>query len=175
MKFRNKLSKLSRKLHNQVAIWTAIPIFIIILSGVVLQLKKEVSWIQPPTQKGHPYQLELSPRTILEITKTSSESAVKSWKDISRLDIRPSKGIVKVRTKNSLEIQIDMSSGKILQEAYRRSDLIESIHDGSFFHDYARLWVFLPMGLLLLFLWISGVIIFINNLINKRNKMKVAR
>jgi len=65
--------------------------------------------------------------------------------------------MVKVRSKNNWEIQIDTQSGTILQHAYRRSDIIESIHDGSWFHDKVKLWIFLPTGIILLILWISGV------------------
>jgi len=54
--------------------------------------------------------------------------------------------------KNNWEIQIDTQSGTILQQAYRRSDIIESIHDGSWFHDKVKLWIFLPTGIVLLIL-----------------------
>jgi len=65
--------------------------------------------------------------------------------------------MVKVRSKNNWEIQIDTQSGTILQQAYRRSDIIESIHDGSWFHDKVKLWIFLPTGVVLFILWITGV------------------
>jgi hypothetical protein len=46
----------------------------------------------------------------------------------------------------------------VLQTAYRRSDLIESIHDGSFLAgDWTKLGLFLPAGVTLLLLWLSGV------------------
>ena len=45
----------------------------------------------------------------------------------------------------------------MLQTAYRRSDLIESIHDGSFFHDKVKLFVFFPAGVIVLGLWITGI------------------
>ncbi len=49
----------------------------------------------------------------------------------------------------------------MLQTAYRRSDLIESIHDGSFFAgDWSKLGVFLPSGVALLLLWITGLWMF---------------
>ncbi|MEE2917310.1 MAG: PepSY domain-containing protein, partial [Candidatus Neomarinimicrobiota bacterium] len=82
---------------------------------------------------------------------------IHSWEDIDRLDVRIQAGMVKVRSKNNWEIQIDTQSGTILQQAYRRSDIIESIHDGSWFHDKVKLWIFLPTGIILLILWISGV------------------
>jgi hypothetical protein len=51
--------------------------------------------------------------------------------------------------------------GRGLQSAYRRSDLIESLHDGSFFGgEWPRFGLFLPAGIGLLLLWISGVWLF---------------
>ena len=45
--------------------------------------------------------------------------------------------------------------------AYRRSDLIESLHDGSFFGgDFAKLGVFLPTALVLCVLWGTGIYLF---------------
>ena len=44
--------------------------------------------------------------------------------------------------------------------AYRRSDLIESLHDGSWFHDRAKLWVFLPTAAVVLMLWGTGIYLF---------------
>jgi hypothetical protein len=88
-------------------------------------------------------------------------AGIKDWKDIDRLDVQPTRGMVKVRAKNSWEVQIDLKTGEVLQTAYRRSDLIESIHDGSFFHDYAKLWLFLPSGIVLLLLWLTGIYMFV--------------
>ena len=169
MKLRTKINKISRKIHDQAALWASVPIVVIIVTGILLQVKKEFAWIQPPTQKATPYVLNLGPDEILASAMKSAEAKVESWKDIDRLDLRPKKGIVKVRTHDRWEIQIDMGTGAILHEAYRRSDLIESIHDGSFFHPLARLWVFLPVAVVLLLLWITGVMIFTNSIINRRN------
>ena len=94
---------------------------------------------------------------ILTIAKTVPDAEIQSWEDIDRLDVRIQAGMVKVRSKNNWEIQIDTQSGTILQQAYRRSDIIESIHDGSWFHNKVKLWIFLPTGIVLLILWISGV------------------
>ena len=59
----------------------------------------------------------------------------------------------------------------MLQASYRRSDLIESIHDGSFFADAAKLWVFLPAALILLGLWISGVYLWLlPHLVRRRRR-----
>jgi uncharacterized iron-regulated membrane protein len=170
-----KLSKLSRYLHRWGSIVALLPIVIIIVSGVILQLKKEVVHIQPPTQAGSGSQLSLSFDRILEVAKTVPQAEIASWDDIARLDVRPGKGMVKVRGKNRCEIQIDTHTGEIMQVAVRRSDLIESIHDGSYFHDHFKLWVFLPAGLILACLVITGLHLFFLPYLARRRREQLNR
>ena len=68
---------------------------------------------------------------VLEICQNVPEARVESWSDINRIDVRPSRRMLKVWAKSNWEIQIDTQSGEVLQVAYRRSDLVEAIHDGS--------------------------------------------
>jgi hypothetical protein len=94
---------------------------------------------------------------VLDSVTAVDEADVSSWDDIDRLDDRPSKGVVKVRCKNNWEVQLDSNNGAVLSSAYRRSDLIESLHDGSFFSDYTKLYVFFANGLILFGLWLTGM------------------
>ena len=159
---------LNRKIHRWAAIATALPVLVVILSGVVLQMKKQFDWIQPPTKRGVSEALTLSFEQILNIAKGVPESKITGWSDIDRLDVRPSKGVVKVRARNRWEVQIDANTGDILQVAVRRSDLIESIHDGSFFHEHLKLWVFLPAAVILSAIWGTGVYLFFVPYLRKR-------
>jgi uncharacterized iron-regulated membrane protein len=155
-----KLSKLNRDIHRWGSILIAIPVAVVIVTGVILQLKKEFGWIQPPTQKGSTNEISLSFDEILAATRNVPDAEVENWDDIDRVDVRPAKGMLKVRCKNNWEVQLDSKTGEVLQVAYRRSDLIESIHDGSFFHDRVKLWVFLPTALALGTLWVTGTYLF---------------
>ena len=86
---------------------------------------------------------------------------VASWDNVNRMDVRPGRGVVKVWLHNGYEVQVDLGTGQVLQVAYRRSDLIESIHDGSFFAgDWTKLGLFLPTGITLLLLWCGGIWMF---------------
>jgi uncharacterized iron-regulated membrane protein len=131
---------------------------LVIVSGLLLQVKKQSNWVQPPTQRGvsKDVQPEIEWPALLELAKTVPEAEIEDWADIDRLDVRPSKGVVKLQSKNRWELQIDLQDGTLLSSTYRRSDFIESLHDGSFFSDAAKLWIFLPNGLVLLGLWVSG-------------------
>lgn len=170
-----KACQFFRITHRWGALIIAIPLGIVIVTGIILQLKKEFSWIQPPTAKGTGNVPSLSFDQILEVAKTVPDAGIEGWKDIDRLDVRPDKGSVKVRVKNRWEIQLDADSGEILQVAYRRSDLIESIHDGRFFHEKAKLWLFLPAGLILALLWATGMYLFLLPYLVKRRRRKKNR
>ncbi len=165
-----KWNKVNRQTHHWGSFICAIPVLIVIVTGILLQLKKELIWVQPPTIKGSAKTPTLTFDQVLNIAKTVKEAAINDWKDIDRLDVRPKKGVIKIRAKNRWEIQIDHQTGKLLQTAYRRSDLIESIHDGSFFHDNAKLWIFLPSAFVLLVLWITGIYLFTTTTMREKNK-----
>ncbi len=47
-----KSQVLFRQIHHWGSIVLALPLIIMIGAGVLLMLKKEVDWIQPPTQRG---------------------------------------------------------------------------------------------------------------------------
>ena len=110
--------KYSRSIHLWLSLVIFIPVIIVIASGLLLQVKKEFDWIQPPTKKAQ--------------------------------NSRPT----------------------LLQVAYRRTDTIEAIHDGSWFFDGAKLWLFLPAAILLFVLWVTGVVMLITTLKSKYRKNK---
>ena len=171
------INKWSRKSHRWGAIAIAIPTFVVIGSGILLQLKKDWSWVQPPTAKGvmngDPASgMNVSFDDILASAMTVPEAGFESWDDIDRLDVRPDKGVVKVRGKNRWEVQVDTATAEVVQVAFRRSDLIESIHDGSCFHDRAKLWIFLPSGVVLFALWLTGMYLWILPIWAKRSVRK---
>lgn len=160
--------KVNRKTHYWGAVICAIPILIVIVTGVLLLLKKEIHWVQPPTIKGPSKVPELSFEQIMSAVKAIPEAGIENWSDVDRLDVRPNKGVIKVRANNQWEIQLDQQTMKVLQVAYRRSDFIESIHDGSYFHDVAKLGLFLPSAVILLVLWITGMYLFFITLFAKQ-------
>ncbi|MDZ7691310.1 MAG: PepSY-associated TM helix domain-containing protein [Balneolaceae bacterium] len=152
----------SRKLHRWGAILTALPFLIVIISGILLQVKKEFSWIQPPSHQGSI--INETPAVSFEdiLLKASSvdEADISDWEDVDRLDVHPDDGIVKVRSNTGWELQIDLGTGELLHSQRRRSDVIESMHDGSWFFEGAKLWIFLPSAIIVAILWITGIYLF---------------
>lgn len=150
-----------RKTHRRCAVLAALPLLVVFSTGVVLQLKKESAWIQPATQRGSAKSPSITWDAMLAAVRSRPEAAVRTWDDVSRVDVQPDRGIAKVQCRNRWEVQVDLATGQVLQTAYRRSDLIESLHDGSWFHEHAKLWVFLPTGLVALALWFTGIYLFV--------------
>lgn len=166
----SNLRQISRRLHLWFAAAIIIPALIVFGSGILLQVKKQSDWVQPPTTKGVGSVPTLSFEQVVEIVSNIPEMHVTDWQQIDRIDVRPDKGIMKVLADNGWEAQIDAQKGDVLQVAYRRSDLIESIHDGSWFADFAKLWIFLPAGILLFFMWVSGGVLLYTTLKSKLKK-----
>jgi uncharacterized iron-regulated membrane protein len=165
-----KVYRFNRKAHYWLTPVVAIPFLLIVVTGILLLWKKEVAWIQPPDADAGSTVAALSLPQVLEISRTVPEAEVRSWDDISRVDFRPSRNLIKVSTKNAREIQIDAGTGQVLRTALRRSDVIEQFHDGSFFHDRVKLWLFFPVALGMLVLWGSGVWMFLRPLFRLRAK-----
>jgi uncharacterized iron-regulated membrane protein len=162
--------KLFRRLHYWGAAAAGIPIIVIISTGILLQLKKQVSWVQPAEMRGSRGAPAVSFDQLLELARSVPEAEVRTWADIPRIEGRPQKGLIKLVSSNNHEIQIDLVTGKVLHAGHRRSDLIESIHDGSFFHGHAKLWLFLPAAVVLLVLWCTGLYLFILPFIARRRR-----
>jgi uncharacterized iron-regulated membrane protein len=151
----------NRKLHRWGAVATALPFLVVLGTGLLLQLKKQLTWVQPAEQRTANRVPSVSMQQIFDAASSVRQTEIRSWDDIDRLDVRPGKGIVKVAAVNHWEVQVDLASGKVLQSAYRRSDLIEQMHDGSWFHELAKLWVFLPSAVVVLGLWVTGLYLFL--------------
>lgn len=162
----------NRKLHRWGAIAVALPFLVVICTGLLLQLKKQVPWVQPPETRGGAAAPALSLPRILAIVQSVPEAKVRGWDDVDRIDVRPGKGMLKVVTTGRMEVQLDANTGAVLQVAYRRSDLIESLHDGSWFHANAKLLVFLPAGAVVLLLWLTGIYLWLLPWRTRRRRAK---
>jgi uncharacterized iron-regulated membrane protein len=156
-----RFNVLNRKIHYWATAFVAIPVLIIICSGLLLQVKKHWTWVQPKEQRGTGTSPKIDLEGILASVQGVPDLEVAGWDDVNRLDVRPGRGVVKVWLHSGWEVQVDLGTGAVLQAAYRRSDLIESIHDGSFFAgDLTKLAIFLPSGIALLLMWITGLWMF---------------
>lgn len=166
------LKRLLRQIHYWLSLAVAVPTVIILVAGIFLMLKKEIAWIQPATETGiaSGELPEIGFDQMLDAARNHPEAQIEEWTDIDRIDLRVGKGIAKLRANSGWELQVDTNSGEVLNVAYRRSDLIEQIHDGSFFSDAVKLYIFLPTGVLLLFMWGTGIYLFLLPRFRKKKK-----
>lgn len=171
-----RFNVLNRRVHAWAGVLVALPALVMIGSGLLLQSKKHWSWVQPAEQRGTTSVPVIDLEGILASVKTAPGVQVGSWDDVNRLDVRLGRGLVKVWLKNGWEVQVDLGTGRVLQTAYRRSDVIESIHDGSFFGgDWPKLGLFLPAGVALLLLVLSGLWMWWAPIAARRRRALVAR
>lgn len=161
----------------QIHKWTGITIGVLVLvssiTGVLLLVKKNYAWLQPPTQVGtagpvdaiRPIHEIYAAVFALELPQLRSED------DVSRIDFRPGKRVFKVRSKHDdLEVQVDAISLKTWEPATRRSDVLERIHDGQWLGAWAH-GLLMPMfGLAMVVLTITGYLLWIWPGLVKRRK-----
>lgn len=132
-----RIIRLFRKLHRQTAIVLMVAFLIMAISGILLGWKKNAgSLLLAPTQTGTSTNLEawLPISQLAEAATAYMRDSIPGNKSakIDRMDVRPSKGIVKFSfTGHYKGLQVDGATGKILLVEQRRSDLIEHIHDGT--------------------------------------------
>lgn len=149
---------LNRRVHYWLAAAAALPLLVIIATGLLLQAKKHWTWVQPAEHRGTGTTPAQSFDQVLAAVRTVPGYDASTWDDVNRLDVRPSRGVVKVWMRSGDEVQVDLGTGRVLHVAFRRSDVIESLHDGSWFGgDVVKLGLFLPAGVALLVLWIGGL------------------
>jgi uncharacterized iron-regulated membrane protein len=125
-----------RSLHRYTGALLFFFFFWIAVSGLFLGWKKHSGGaILPSTQRGTSHSLtewmpvdELASRAIAALEAADPEAGT----TIDRMDLRPGKGVVKVRFEgHHTEVQVDGATGEVLQMATRHSDWLEALHDGS--------------------------------------------
>ena len=164
--------------HKWVGLTVAAFLLLIAVTGFLLLLKKEFTWIQPPTQEGAPAPGGSALAFVPLFDAWTRVRAVdhpdfQHADDIDRIDVRPGKRVYKFRSKhNHTEIQVDAVSGRVLGVDTRTSDWLETLHDGSWIgkpvHDY---WMPL-VAIGVAFLSLSGVWLWIRPFLRRRARRR---
>jgi uncharacterized iron-regulated membrane protein len=163
------LIRIFRKLHKQIAIILFVFFLIISITGLLLGWKKNSGGlILPSSSKGISSDLKtwlpFDSLQSIAIKALHDSISPKLSNELERIDARPQKGMVKfVFADDYWEIQLDGTTGDVLQINRRRSDIIENIHDGTILdvlfntkQDQFKLSYTTIMGLALLMLIITG-------------------
>lgn len=136
-----KLLRNFRSIHK----WTGISLFfffiVLSITGLLLGWKKNSKGIiLPPTVKVERSKYD-NPIPIEQIIERAQEAIFSFTGNpldsiVDRIDVRPSKGIAKVKfEEHYYGVQVNLYTGEPVQIAYRYSDLIEQVHDGSIIDD----------------------------------------
>lgn len=141
-----------RKWHAFFGLLAALPLIVTAATGILLQLRSKVEWIQP----------SLAPVTLLEGKSYLSvdEVLAKYPGEVEGLSLRPGKGGFQLRLKDGNEVQLHPQTGELLKSSPRRSTLLIKIHEGSWMGPVGSLGIHFISGLVLVFLIISGIFIF---------------
>jgi uncharacterized iron-regulated membrane protein len=139
-----------RKTHRLIAIIILLPLIMMVVTGLTLQLRNQFEWIQPKTIKSEltnaPF---ITPEEIIRIANS----------DVEQIIYRPAKNNISVRLKSGIESQYNAQTGALLKSAPRRSGLLIELHQGSWMGGFGQYFIHLIAGLGLLFLMISGIMI----------------
>jgi len=170
--------KLVWNVHKYVGLVLAVIVAMVSVTGLLLLVKKDFDALQPPTQRGEAGEpADFIPvAEVLEAAYAVGHPAFASLDDIDRIDLRPHRRVHKVRSVHDhMEIQVCAVTGAVLSgPGPRRSDLIESIHDGSFFGDRAHGWVMPATAVGLLVLTVSGIWVWIAPVLKRRRRRAAA-
>ncbi len=173
VKIRKKAVKIRkiRKLHRLAGVYFFVFIVVVAVTGLLLAWKKDVPGIlSVPTQQGTSsvpsdwlpleelYHIALDV-VHAEFPEQQNEVVFK------RVDLRPGKGVVKfIYEEKYFEVQLDASTGRVLNTDTRISDIIENIHDGSIIDhlsgseaNYGKLIISSITGMVSLFFVITGI------------------
>jgi uncharacterized iron-regulated membrane protein len=144
-----------RKYHRIVSIFVALPFLIILLTGLALLMRNQFEFIQPEPVKMQ----KESGLNLLTYEQIIEKSGVLQ-ESIDQIIFKPKKFHLSLRLKNGEELQMHPQTGIILKKAMRRTNFLIDIHQGTIAGDVGQYLIALPTALCLLFLLISGLIIF---------------
>ena len=131
-----QLLKFTRKLHRTTGALLFVFFFIVATTGLLLGWKKNSGGIiLPKSFSGvSTNQADWLPVHVLHekaVAVVREQISADMSLELDRIDIRPDKGMVKfVFTEGYWGVQLDCTTGALLQIERRRSDFIENIHDG---------------------------------------------
>jgi len=140
-----------RRWHRIVSVIIAAPVALIIVTGLVLQLRNQFEAIQPGTVKTEKTNAPL-------ISLEDALSRVQG--PIDQVIFRPEKHALAIRLKDGTEVQLHPQTGEVLKTAPRRTNFLIDLHQGSFLGAWSQFGLFILAGWGLLFLLISGLLIY---------------
>lgn len=155
------MQKFMRKWHRWISVATAVPFLITLITGIILATRSFNPLIQPTSvkiEKG----LTLSLDEIVAKAAAVPGSGIHSISDISRMDLRINKGEIRIRPSDGgMQILMNAHTGEVLSTEKPMTSLLVELHEGAFFGEWIQFGLFFPSFLGVLFLLVSGIILFL--------------
>lgn len=161
----------TRSLHRWIGFISSLFLAVISVTGFFLAMKGQFAFMRPPVQEASKVERaeDILPMSkVLEFAFAAGHPELSELKEVDRVDYRPKDNVFKVVSKDGYrEVQVDGGNGKIVSDAFRNDQLMEDIHDMSFFADVAHGYLLPAVAVGLCFLSISGIIIFLTPIIRR--------
>lgn len=151
-------------LHRWLGIAAGLVLLVTASTGLLLLIKKDYAWIQPKSMKcaeGSVEELQ-SLQNVYQAVLALGLPQFAGEDDIERIDFRPDKRLFKVISRHEhCEVQVCAISLRTSGTGERRSDWLESLHDGSWFGDFAHNRLMPVVAIILLYLAASGYVMWL--------------
>ena len=148
-----------RKFHRTLSFFTALPLIVITVTGILMALRQEFTWISPKSIKRERVTLAevISPQEIYQRFTTTSLKNLLDLKDLDNLQFKPKSGVYTLRVTGDKEMVIEAKTGNVLSFQKKRSLWILRIHEGTWSSWPLREWIYVPAALGLVLLWLTGM------------------
>jgi uncharacterized iron-regulated membrane protein len=161
----------TRSLHRWIGFVACLFLAVISVTGFFLAMKDRFAFMRPPVQEAASLERAediLPVAEVLRIAFAAGHPELSEVSEVDRVDYRPGDNVFKVVSKDGYrEVQVDGTKGKIVSDAYRNDQLMEDIHDMSFFADVAHGYLLPAVAVCLCLLSITGVIIFLTPIVRR--------
>lgn len=142
---RRRLSRAAFYIHLWLGVLSTIALIAISITGILLNHKRGLGLMpdvpyKPTAEFATAVSLERMARAALEAAPPASRG---EWKPgdavdiglIDRMDVRPRNGYVKVRLRDasSMEMTVDIATGKVVHVGARGDVFLEKLHSGEAF------------------------------------------
>jgi len=142
---RNRLTRAAFYLHLWLGVLVTVGLIAISITGILLNHKRGLGLMPqvphaPTASFSESISVERMAHAALEAAPPESRGGWKSGDPvdialIDRMDLRPRDGVVKVRLRDkaSMEMTVDIASGKVLHVGRRGDVFLEKLHSGEAF------------------------------------------
>lgn len=161
----------TRSLHRWIGLFASLFLAVISVTGFFLAMKDRFAFMRPPVQEAAKLERAqdiLPVAQVLQVAFDAGHPELAEIGHVDRVDYRPKDNVFKVVSKDGYrEVQVDGTQGKVVSDAFRNDQLMEDIHDMSFFADLMHGYLLPLVALFLCFLSISGIVIFLTPIVRR--------